>query len=306
MYLDFPSSRLRRYRLRAMSKRHIVLSKTDEDMVSNELYIRTNVRHAFLINQVCAFQDYDNLFYVTEYAPLKLLRTNQLPRKFSPAIVRFYAAEILCGLAHLHARGQIYTFLSPENVLLGCDGHIKLDYSFCNCLNEKNGEVLDYIEYASLDCISGNNFSIAGDYWSFGIILYQMAMGYTPFGSESSEETIASMLSAPVEFPCTIDADLRDLIMHFLNKDSAARLGSLPDDIDIIKGHPFFSGVDWDELEKKNAAPPFIPVFASTEIIGAPSLGTLYTSDFIVGDKDGYGSIFSNYNSVSFLRNRKR
>lgn len=127
-----------KYQLRAMFKRSIVLNKVDEEMVLDELYIRSHIRHPFLVNQVIAFQDYDTLFYITEYAPVALLKSELLPRRFRMEAVKFYAAEIFLALRYLHSRNQTYTFLSPDNILLCQDGHIKLDYAFCNSLNESD------------------------------------------------------------------------------------------------------------------------------------------------------------------------
>jgi serine/threonine protein kinase len=295
----------KRYSLRAMSKKLIVQNKVDEEMVINELYIRSNIRHPFLINQVCAFQDYDNLFYISEYAPIKLLKNDLLPRKFHSDVVRFYAAEIFSCIKYMHTKNQIYTFLSPDSILLGEDGHIKLDYSFCNCLNESEDDVLNNIEYASLDYLTKNEFSIAGDYWSLGIIVYLMAVGYTPFGSETFEETVYSMKKTQIEFPDFLDSETIDFILLLLRKKlvdgSAVQVTA-----ENIARHPFFKNIDWKALESRQLHPPHIPSLVYSDFQNAPTLSALYTTDFIVGDKDGYGSIFSGYNTVNFLKTHQR
>jgi len=304
VYFDY-GGRPRQYmQLRAMSKGQIVTNKVDEEMVINELYIRSNLRHAFLVNQICAFQDYDTLFYLAEYAPLPLLRCSQLPKKFCLRAVRFYGAEILSCLRYLHSKGQIYTFLSPENILLDAEGHVKLSYSFCNSLNETDCEVLENIEYASLDFLTSGDFSEAGDYWSLGIVLYKIAFGYTLFGSETFDETLNAMQKLDIEFPDDADPDLVDLIKLLLNSTHASGWLSEPGDAEILTGHPFFTGIDWRELGQKMLVPPYLPrlEYSAAELYSAPLLSTLYTVDFIVGDKDGYGQTFSCYNTVNYLK----
>lgn len=287
------------FRLRAMNKNQIIRQKIDEEMVMNEVEIRSNIRHNFLVNQITVFQDYDMLFYLTEYAPLKLLNNNILPLRLDLNIVRFYGAEIFCCLKYLHSKNIVYTLLLPDNILLGKDGHIKLDFSFCNGLNTTN--ITDDIEYASLEYIVKNKFTVAGDFWSFGIILYKMVIGRTPFGGDSYEETIDNMLKGDLEFPYFIeDVDFINLVSILL--DRKMRLGASKYDYELIMGHPFFINIDWESIEKKMADPPYIPeckVFDDTQY---PTLDVLYTTDYIVGDKDGYGSTFSNYNNLSFIK----
>lgn len=304
VYFDYENQSPKKLQLRAMTKRLIVQNKVDEEMVMHELYIRSHIRHPFLINQICAFQDYDNLFYIAEYAPLKLLKNSLLPRKFRIDVIKFYAAEILSCLRYLHSKNQVYTFVSPDNLMLADDGHIKLDYAFCNCLNETECDVLENIEYASLNYLTTNDFSMAGDYWSLGIILYQMALGYTPFGSETFDETLQAMQVFEIEFPDFIDASLKDLISLLLNVNRSPGWLSSFEDTEILVNHPFFYDIDWCRLENRELEPPYIPgvVYPGTDVHNAPLLGTLYTSDFIVGDKDGYGQTFTDYNTVNFFK----
>ncbi|KAI5170902.1 hypothetical protein PAEPH01_1538 [Pancytospora epiphaga] len=291
-------------RLRSMPKAQIVTNKIDEEMVVYELYIRSNIRHPFLVNQLCAFQDYNTLFYITEYAPLPLLTSCLLPKKFPLKAVQLYGAEILLCLRYLHSKNQIYTFLSPRNIFLDASGHIKLDYSFCNSLNETKCEVLENIEYASLDFLTTGDFSRAGDYWSLGIVLYKMAFGYSPFGLETFDETLSAMQQLDFEFPDNADPDLTDFIKLLFNISHTEGWLSRLEDADILMEHAFFAGIDWNKLLDKDIEPPFIPKIecTSAEIHSAPQLSTLYTGDFIVGDKDGYGQTFSHYNTVNYLK----
>ena len=296
---------LPRYILRAIHKRAVVNTKIDEEMVLNELYIRSNIRHPFMVNQVLAFQDYDTLFYMTEYAPAALLKTASLPLRLPMSAVRFYGAEVFCALDYLHRKEQVFTFLSPDNVLLASDGHIKLDYVFCNGLNDKPDYLVEMIEYVSPVYLKKNTFTRTSDYWSLGIILYRLAVGYTPFGCESASTTVQSILARTVEFPDFIeDRSFKDLVRILLGarKDTPA-LGSSLDDAEIIMGHPFFTGLDWDRLRRKEYVPPYIPSVETVPLEEMIPLSDLYTSDFIVGENDGYGNTFKDYNirwSVSY------
>lgn len=287
-------------KLRSMSKRQIIKNKLDEKMVIHELCIRSNLRHPFLVNQICAFQDYDNLFYLSEYAPVSILDKASFLHPFSTSSVRFYAAEILSCLLYLHGKQHVYTFLSPANVLIGQDGHIKLDFAFCNGLNLEPDEMNKYIEYASPIYLMNHDFSFASDFWSLGIVLYQMAAGFTPFGSETTDLTAYAMLSRDLEFPDWFDTDLCSLIDILLTPNLFS--DNLEENSELLKSHAFFAGINWEMLENRRMEPPYVPEIPSVNMQNKPFLGALYTSDFIVGEKDGYGNIFTSYNTSTLNR----
>ena len=167
-------------------------------------------------------------------------------------------------------------------------------------MNDTEAYLVDHIEFASLEYVNNNNFYIASDMWSFGIILYALSVGYTEFASEIFEKTVESMKNFKLEFPDFLDLGLKDLIYQIL-KNNHQGVIKINVNTDYIKNHSFFKSINWNELEKKKIQPPILPTLKPINIENAPSLSTLYISDYIVGDKDGYGSTFNSYNSVSFI-----
>lgn len=288
--------------LRAMKKSLITLSSLDEKMVMYELEIRTNIRHPFLVNQVFAFQDYDYLYYITEYAPVQILRSDILPKKFSLEMVRFYAAEIFSCLRYLHSKRQNYTFLCPKNLLLGADGHIKLNYSFCNCLEYSMEELIENVEYSSYDYLKNKRFSYLSDYWSLGLVVYEMTMGYTPFAEPCLNKIICEMQKCEPEITDMVDPILKDFILLLLDKELETKYPKCSLLEKAIETHPFFSQIDFKRLEQKGYEPPIIIKIPEYDLKDSPKLDALYTTDFIGGDlTDGYGRIFSSYYTVNFL-----
>lgn len=292
------------FSLRTMKKSLIAQNNNDEELVMFELMIRTNLRHPFLINQVCAFQDYDNLYYMTEYAPIKLLKSNMLPKNFSLPATKFYVAEIFLCLRYIHSKKQTYTFLCPENIFLCPDGHVKLDYSFCNCLEYNNNGINHNIEFVSLDYIENNTFTYLSDFWSMGIVLYLMVFGFTPFSGKDAEDVITKIIKNKPYISEFTDSYTSDLISLLLNRSNFHNRPSCKELEDRIMAHPFFHEIDWELLEKKQIKPPYSIEIPDYDLNLFPKLSSLYTSDFIVGDKDGYGKIFSKYNTVHFLLNK--
>lgn len=299
-------TKLQKFGLRVMKKPLITLNKNDEDMVIFELMIRSTIRHPFLINQVSAFQDYDNLYYVTEYAPVYLLNSSILPKKFSCEITKFYIAEAFLCLKYLHSKDQNYTYLSPKNVLLSADGHIKLDYSFCNCIECGTNGILDDLEYLSPDYFDNKRFGYMSDYWSLGIIMYQLLHGYTPFTGNSVDLTIAEIKKCKLSIQEPVDEDTINMLNLLIDPDMIKKYPTCKSLEDAILKHKYFSNYNWKKLEKREYQPPFIIKLPTYDIRASPKLGSLYTTDFIVGEKDGYGTTFSGYNTVHFLLNRKK
>lgn len=293
--------RIKFFNARVMKKAAIMRSNNDEKMVEFELMIRSNLRHPFLVNQVCAFQDYDNLYYITESAPVCLFDTKIFPKTFSIMQARFYISEIYLCLKYMHSKKQIYTFLCPDNVLVGVDGHIKIDYCFCNCLETKNTGIVQNIEYTSLDYILNKKFSFLSDYWSMGVLLYKMIYGYTPFISNTLEETVDKMINEPVSFSKIIDSDLTDFISMLLDVNNFENELLCEDFEKRIEDHPFLKDIDWNKIEQKTISSPFNIKIPSYDLSSFPKLSTLYTSDLRVGSKDGYGKTFFYYNTVHFL-----
>lgn len=291
-----------KFNLRAMRKPLITLSKTDEDIVMLELMIRTNIRHPFLINQICAFQDYNNLYYASEYAPVYLLDSDILPKKFSLEITKFYAAEAFLCLKYLHSKGQNYTFISPENVLIGVDGHLKLDYSFCNCIEHGENGILDNLIYLSPDYLENHRFNYLSDYWSLGLFIYRMSHGFFPFSGTDEDLIIADIKKCNILMYDAIDENLADIIKMLLNLDLEADYPECEILERAIMKHKFFSDIDWTRMESRGYHSPFKIKIPTYDMKSSPKLSSLYTSDYIVTGRDGYGNLFSRYNTVYFMK----
>lgn len=305
MCINLENARSPKFTLRTMRKTLITLSKTDEEMVIFELMIRSKLRHPFLINQVSAFQDYDNLYYINEYAPVLLLNSPILPRKFSCEITKFYAAEAFLCLKYLHSKGQNYTFLSPKNVCLAQDGHLKLDYTFCNCIECSSNGILDDVEYFSPDYLDNNRFSYLTDYWSLGVIIYQMIHGYAPFSGSSVDFIIAEIKKCNVTIQEPVDEDTDNMINMLIDCDLGTKFSTCEMLEDAIMKHSFFNEIDWDKMLEKEIEPPFSIRLPEYDVSSSPRLNLLYTTDFIGGEKDGYGNLFRRYNTIHFLKHRK-
>ncbi|KAM3578909.1 hypothetical protein VKS41_008702 [Umbelopsis sp. WA50703] len=223
-----------------------------------------------------SFQDNENLYLVMEYAGggdlfSVLDRTETLT--FNEDEARFYIAEMILAIESLHKLGYVHRDVKPQNILIDAQGHVKLA-DFGSCINlDQHGKVTsttpvgtcDYISPEVLQAHEGNvKYGTEVDWWSVGIVLYEMLQELPPFYSESVNETYRKIifheecLEFSDEYPISDDA--KDLISRFLCKKDK-RLGC--NGMDDIKSHLFFAGIDWDRIQE--TTPPFQPVLASPD-----------------------------------------
>ncbi|XP_072986261.1 protein kinase PINOID-like [Typha latifolia] len=230
---------------------------------------------------------------------LHSLRHRQPGLRFSISSARFYAAEVLLALEYLHLLGIVYRDLKPENILIRSDGHIMLsDFDLSlestsspileqvdlaaspTCLPDhrlfrarksrtarfvaepvgaRSGSFVGTHEYVAPEVASGRAHGNAVDWWAYGVFLYEMVYGRTPFVGPTNEATLRNIVKRPLVFPTCSDpagSDLRDLIAGLLAKDPIRRLGSTRGAADV-KGHAFFKGVNFALL--RACRPPFVP-----------------------------------------------
>ncbi|KAF0972041.1 hypothetical protein FDP41_009737 [Naegleria fowleri] len=251
------------YAMKVLRKDMIV----KENMVSHtkaEKQILQEINHPFIVKLYHAFQTDEKLYLVLQFLPGgELFFHLKEETKFDVERAKFYAAQIVLAIEHLHKNDIIYRDLKPENVVLDADGYVVLTdfglaktnitnatptYTFCGTP-----------EYLAPEILKGQGHAKSVDWWSLGILLYEMMVGLPPFYSENINEMYELILKAPLKFPNFIPADAQSLLRGLLEREEFKRLGGGPTDALEIKSHPFFSNIDWDQLYERKLEPPFRP-----------------------------------------------
>jgi serine/threonine protein kinase len=157
--------------------------------------------------------------------------------------------------------------LKPENILLTADGHLVLtDFGLSKqfydglSLEEQRTETFcGTAEYLAPEILNQQSYSYEVDYWSLGMILYEMLNGVTPFWDENRDEMYRKIRQDPLQFPAHFDIETATFIARLLKRNPARRLGSGIDGALRVRSDPYFSYIDWDLIYAKRIKPPYVP-----------------------------------------------
>ncbi|XP_074224113.1 ribosomal protein S6 kinase alpha-2 isoform X4 [Camelus bactrianus] len=240
-----------------------VRSKMERDILAE-------VNHPFIVKLHYAFQTEGKLYLILDF-----LRGGDLFTRLSKEVmfteedVKFYLAELALALDHLHGLGIIYRDLKPENILLDEEGHIKITdfglskeaidhdkraYSFCGT-----------IEYMAPEVVNRRGHTQSADWWSFGVLMFEMLTGSLPFQGKDRKETMALILKAKLGMPQFLSTEAQSLLRALFKRNPCNRLGAGIDGVEEIKRHPFFITIDWNKLYRKEIKPPFKPAVGRPE-----------------------------------------
>lgn len=254
------------YALKALRKAYIVNNSEIVHTLA-ERTVLARIECPFIVPLKFSFQSKEKLYLV-----LALINGGELfyhlqrEGRFSLSRSRFYTAELLVALESLHAMNIVYRDLKPENILLDYQGHIALcDFGLCKLDMKKDDKTATFCgtpEYLAPELLVGHGYTRVVDWWTLGVLLYEMLTGLPPYYDNDVPKMYKKILQDPLRFPDGFDEDAKDLLVKLLNRDPAKRLGA--NGSAEIKKHPFFSQLSWKRLVLKGYIPPYKPSVEST------------------------------------------
>ncbi|EEB06734.1 AGC/PKC protein kinase Pck1 [Schizosaccharomyces japonicus yFS275] len=255
----------RLYAIKVLKKDSILKNNELESLKSEKRVFMTanKEKHPFLLNLFASFQTGTRVYFVMEYIDGGDLMLHIQREQFSLKRAQFYAAEVCLGLKYFHENHIIYRDLKLDNILLCSDGHIKIaDYGLCK-ENMTEGKFTSTFcgtpEFMAPEILLDQQYNRAVDWWAFGVLLYQMILGQSPFKGDDEEEIFEAILNDEPMFPIHMPGEAVDIMQKLLTRDIDKRLGGGPRDALDVMEHPFFRGVDWDMIFKKQIEPTYKP-----------------------------------------------
>lgn len=252
------------YALKMMDKRQCVEYKQHEGVI-REKNILANIDHPFLLKMWGSYQDDYHLMMLLDLIQggelFSVLHTDSRDG-VSNADATFYAACVLEGLGHLHERNIAYRDLKPENALIDNKGYcIVVDYGFAKVVTSKTFTLCGTPEYLAPEIILSKGHNKGVDYWAFGILIYEMLVGQSPFYCNDQmrlfKKIVQGKFSYPSSRPVTKAAD--DLIQRLLQRHQSKRLGNLKGGHIDVQKHPWFSDIKIEKLLNRELKAPWEP-----------------------------------------------
>uniref|UniRef100_A0A8C2KNZ9 G protein-coupled receptor kinase n=1 Tax=Cyprinus carpio TaxID=7962 RepID=A0A8C2KNZ9_CYPCA len=256
------------YACKKLEKKRIKKRK-GEAMALNEKQILEKVNSRFVVSLAYAYETKDALCLVLTImngGDLKFHIYNMGTPGFEKERVQFYAAEICCGLDHLHRESIVYRDLKPENILLDDNGHIRIS-DLGLAIKVPDGEQIrgrvGTVGYMAPEVINNERYSMSLDWWGLGCLIYEMTAGRSPFRARKErvkrEEVEKRVQEEEEEYSDKFTEDTKAICRMLLAKDPKQRLGCQADGGAGVKAHPFFKNINFKRLEAGILEPSFVP-----------------------------------------------
>lgn len=257
------------YALKVMKKCQIVETRQEQHII-NEKQIMLESDSQFIVKLYRTFKDEKYLYMLMEACLGGELWTVLRDRRnFDEDTTKFYTACVIEAFSYLHSRHIIYRDLKPENMLLDELGYVKLtDFGFAKRLYPPGSKTWTFCgtpDYVSPEIILNRGHDYSCDYWSLGVLMFELLTGAPPFTSDEPMKTYNIILRGidAVDFPRSISQKAQNLIKKLCRDNLSERLGYQRGGIEDIMKHKWFDGFDWSGLRSKTLPAPYVPKITS-------------------------------------------
>ncbi|XP_040565028.1 calcium-independent protein kinase C [Lepeophtheirus salmonis] len=258
------------FAIKVLIKDIIIQDDDVECTMTEKRILAISASHPFLTSLHSCFQTKDRLFFVMEYVNGgDLMFQIQRARKFDEARARFYSAEVMLALQFLHKHGVIYRDLKLDNILLDAEGHCKIaDFGMCKEGIKDTSTTNTFCgtpDYIAPEILQELDYGASVDWWALGVLMYEMMAGQPPFEADNEDDLFESILHDDVLYPVWLSREAVSILKGFMQKNVSKRLGCVAahGGEEAIKGHSFFKGLNWKDLEARKIKPPFKPKIKS-------------------------------------------
>eukprot|EP01064_Diplonema_japonicum_P028169 TRINITY_DN4263_c2_g1_i1.p1 TRINITY_DN4263_c2_g1~~TRINITY_DN4263_c2_g1_i1.p1 ORF type:complete len:435 (+),score=87.86 TRINITY_DN4263_c2_g1_i1:97-1401(+) len=246
------------FAMKAMNK-EVILRENLVEHTKAEKNILGRINHPYIVKLHFAFQTSDKLYLILDFLSggevfFHLSQKEKFPEEWA----RHYTAQIGLAIGYIHSLDIIYRDLKPENCVLDKEGNCCItDFGLAkpNIQGQDAKTFCGTPEYLAPEFLTGGGHGKAVDWWSLGILLYEMISGLPPFYSENVNEMYGLILQKELVFDEPMSEAAMDMCRSLLERDPEKRL----QDLDKFKAHKFFEGMDWEAMMEKKLPVPFTP-----------------------------------------------
>ncbi|MCI4388072.1 hypothetical protein PGIGA_G00081340 [Pangasianodon gigas] len=288
------------YACKKLEKKRIKKQKA-EILALNEKQILEKINSRFVVSLAYAYETKEALCLVLTLmngGDLKFHIYKMGLPGFSKDRVQFYAAQVLCGLDHLHQNNVIYRDLKPENILLDDNGHIRISDLGLSVI-VKEGELVcgrvGTAGYMAPEVISDKYYDFSADWWGLGCLIYEMTAATLPFRERNErlhrKELEKRVLETEEHYGVRFTGDTKDICQALLAKNPEERLGCGEGGASDIKDHVFFKDINFRQLEAGMLTPPFVPnpkAVYCQDVVDIDQFSTVKGVNLDVTDEDFY------------------
>lgn len=247
--------------IKSLSKANLIERKQVGHM-KNELNLLNSVTSQYIVNMIGTNQDSRFIYICMEFVKggeffTYLRNVNKLPRKMAS----IYAAQVTLMFEYLHKYNIAYRDLKPENLLIDPHGFLKLtDFGFAKITKERTYTICGTPDYLAPEILLSQGHGTSVDWWSLGILIFEMVTARTPFYGDSPMEMYEKIVRMKYKCPKGMHPHTKSIVGHLLEKDLTKRYGCLTKASLDIKVQPFFENVEWERLERREGKMPYVPV----------------------------------------------
>ncbi|CAH1785990.1 unnamed protein product [Owenia fusiformis] len=261
------------FAIKALKKGDIVARDEVESLMSEKriFEVANSIRHPFLVNLFACFQtqDHDHVCFVMEYACGGDLMMHIHNDVFSEPRSVFYAGCVVLGLQYLHTNSIVYRDLKLDNLLLDSEGYLKIaDFGLCKegmGFGDRTSTFCGTPEFLAPEVLTETSYTRAVDWWGLGVLIFEMLVGESPFPGDDEEEVFDSIVNEEVRYPRFLSTEAIAIMRRLLRRNPERRLGASERDAEDVKKQAFFRNVNWEDLLRRKAPPPFVPTIRGNE-----------------------------------------
>jgi len=248
------------YALKAISKIKVVRSKQITQML-NEKKVMERLNSPFIVSLRTTYKDDRRIYFLLD-ACLggDLFSIQRNVGSFDEATSRFYAASVIEGLVHIHKHKIAYRDLKPENLVIDRKGYLRItDFGLSKFLDGITFTFCGTPDYVAPEVVTGKGHGFAVDWWSFGVLIFELIASHAPFYDHDMHEVFKNIIQCNLRFPKVFSPECKDLICRLLQIRPTNRLGVIKGGPKTVRLQPWFKDFDWELLRSMEMEAPMCP-----------------------------------------------